>query len=95
MELLARTLGVAEAELAASVGLSGQEAREVQHRLNVLVELLECVLPWSGDFQTAYDWYCSRPIAGFGGKIAQDLVQAGRASAVDAYLDRIADGGYA
>ena len=95
LESLARTLGVTVAELAASIGLSTQERREVQHRLNVLVDLLERVMPWSGDFQTAYDWYCSRPIAGFGGKTAQDLVQEGRASAVEAYLDRIAAGGYA
>ena len=94
LESLARTLGVTVAELAASIGLSTQERREVQHRLNVLVDLLERVMPWSGDFQTAYDWYCSKPIAGFGDKAAQDLLKAGRASAVQADLDRVADGGY-
>ena len=92
---LARTLGVTEAELAESVELSGQETSDIQYRLNVLVELLERVMPWSGDFQTAYDWYCSQPIAGFGDTTAQDLLKEGRASAVHAYLDRIADGGYA
>ena len=92
---LARTLGITEAELADSVGLSGQEASDIQYRLNVMVELLGRVMPWSGDIRTAYDWYCSQPIAGFGDKTAQDLLKAGRASAVQAYLDRIADGGYA
>lgn len=100
---LADVLHVTQAELAASLerpaesdaGVSGQSSPETQHRLSVLVELLERVTPWAGDPQSAYQWFCDQPIAGFGGETAQQLVKAGRASAVEAYLNRIADGGYA
>lgn len=98
--ILAGILQVTEAELLASVGMSGPavgevESREVQRRLVVLVDLLERVTPWCGDLQTAYDWYCHHSIVGFGGETARDLVKVGRESAVMTYIDRIADGGYA
>lgn len=100
---LADVVHVSQAELAASLDLpsefdasvSRQSSPETQHRLSVLVDLLERVTPWAGDPQTAYQWFCDQPIAGFGGQTAQQLVKAGRVSAVEAYLDRIADGGYA
>ena len=100
---LAGILNVTEAELAATVGLSGDsdpgqswhDSPEGQSRLNWLVELLERVTPWAGDPRAAYTWYCSQPIAGFGGMTAQDLVKADRASAVESYMDRITAGGYA
>ena len=100
---LAGVLQVTETELAAAVGLCGDsgpgqswhDSPEGQSRLNWLVELLERVTPWAGDPRAAYAWYCSQPIAGFGGMTAQDLVKAGRTSAVETYLDRIAAGGYA
>lgn len=100
---LADVLHVSQADLAASLeppaesdaGASGQSSPETQHRLSVLVELLERVTPWAGDPQTAFQWFCSEPIAGFGGMTAQQLVKAGRASEVETYLDRISDGGYA
>ena len=101
--VLAGILHVTEAELGATVGLSGdssagqswQDSPEGQSRLSGLVDLLERVTPWAGDPRAAYAWYCSQPIAGFGGMTAQDLVKADRASAVESYLDRIAAGGYA
>ena len=101
--VLAGILHVTEAELGATVGLSGdssagqswQDSPEGQSRLSGLVDLLERVTPWAGDPRAAYAWYCSQPIAGFGGMTAQDLVKAGRTSAVETYLDRIAAGGYA
>ena len=72
-----------------------QETTEVQSRLVALVELLERLTPWCGDPRAAYGWYCSRPLAGFEGKTARDLVRSGRMTAVEAYLERIAVGGYA
>lgn len=101
--VLTSILGITEGELASSAGLSGesvrgksgQDSNEVQRRLMVLVNLLKRVTVWSGDPGAAYDWYCSQPIPSFGGQTAQDLVKMGRASAVETYLDRIADGGYA
>ncbi len=92
---LARILHVTAAELVEAVGRHGDPGPEGQSRLNWLVELLERVRPWAGDPRAAYAWYCSQPIVGFGEQTAQDLVRAGKAHAVDAYLDRIADGGYA
>lgn len=100
---LAGILHVTEAELAASIGLSGdsaagesgQDSPEAQRRLVELVALLERVVPSSGDPRAAYEWYRSEPLAGFGGQTAQELVQNGKMSAVEAYLDRIAVGGYA
>ena len=100
---LAGILNVTETELAATVGLSGdfgaeqswQDSPEGQSRLHWLVELLERVTPWTGGPRAAYAWYCSQPIAGFGGMTAQDLVKADRASAVESYMDRITAGGYA
>lgn len=93
--LLATTLDVTEAELAASVGLSGRDSQEAQGRLNELVKILEAVMPWAGNPQGAFHWYCFQPIAGFGGKTANDMVQAGRVSAVEAHLEGIVYGGYA
>ncbi len=93
---LAKILHITEAELAAAVGLHGDpDSPEGQSQWSWLVELLEKVTPWAGDPKAAYAWYCSQPIVGFGDQTAQDLVQAGKASSVDAYLNRIADGGYA
>lgn len=101
--MLAEILAVSEAELAESIGANsepvaaerGKAPNEEQERLFALVDLIERLTPTSGDPRTAYDWYCSHPIAGYGGETAQDLVKSGRLSALAAHLDRIADGGYA
>jgi hypothetical protein len=95
MELLAKTLNVQESELVSSVGLSGQGVQEVQCQLNEAVQLLDRVTPWAGTPRDAYQWFCSQPIAELGGKTAKEMVRAGRASVVQAHLDRIAEGGYA
>lgn len=100
---LAAVVHATETDVAESVGLSAASvaslpesgSSEAQQRLMTLVELLERVTPWAGDPRAAYQWFCSEPIAGFGGMTAQQLVKAGRASAVETYLDRISDGGYA
>ena len=103
IERLAGILYVTEAELVSSIGPSGDtgerkswlDSPQGQSGLNWLAELLERVTPWAGDPRAAYAWYCSQPIAGCGGQTAQDLFKAGRSSAVDAYLNRIAHGGHA
>lgn len=100
---LATIVHATETDVAESIGLAETSAArsqengssEEQQRLVKLVELLEHVAAWAGDPRTAYQWFCHQPIAGFGGRTAQQLVKAGRVSAVEAYLKRIADGGYA
>jgi hypothetical protein len=43
----------------------------------------------------AYAWYRAQPLPSFGDRTAESLVREGRAADVLAYLDRIAEGGYA
>lgn len=101
--MLAQILSVSESELAESIGAtsdpdateSGKAVLEEQERLVALVNLIERLIPCSGDPKAAYDWYRSQPLPGFGEKTAQDLVQSGRLSALEAHLDRIGNGGYA
>ena len=101
--VLAEILQVSEAELQASIGaFDGTDAQAadgesgvLQVRMDVLLRILEQVSPWAGSPQAAYDWYCSEAIASLGGRTARDLVEVGRADAVENYLQRIAHGGYA
>lgn len=100
---LADRLRVTKSELAAAIGLSrdavSKTARanspSVQARLRDMLEILNRVLPWAGTELIAFAWYRSQPLPSFGDLTAEDLVQAGRAEAVKAYLSRIAEGGYA
>ena len=50
---------------------------------------------WTGSRQDTLAWYRVQPLPSFGGQTAAALVEEGRASAVLAYLDWIAVGGYA
>lgn len=100
---LAGILDVTVTELNGSVGMSEDtvaemtcpDSREAHHRLKMLVNILEHVVPWSGDPKAAYEWYRSQPIPGFGGRTAMEMLNAGRVSVVTAYLDRTSKGGYA
>ncbi len=100
---LAERLRVTKAELAAALGLSRDSVSKTarvnspstQGRLRDFVEILNRVLPWTGAELSAYAWYRSQSLPSFGDMTAEDLVQAGRAEAVKAYLSRIAEGGYA
>lgn len=100
---LAGILDVTVSELNESVGIAEDsiaemacsDSRKLHHRLNVLVEILERVTPWSGDSMAAYEWYRFHPVPGFGGRTAMKMINAGRISAVTDHLDRISSGGYA
>jgi transcriptional regulator with XRE-family HTH domain len=100
---LATRLGVTQVELAAAAGLSrdavSKTARRnspaTQARLRVLLGILNRVTPWAGSPLMAFAWYRSQPLPEFGDLTAEDLVKQGRAEAVQGYLSRIAEGGYA
>jgi Protein of unknown function (DUF2384) len=100
---LSERLRVSKLELAAAAGLSRDavsktarlRAPATQGRLRDMVEIITRVLPWAGSVPQAFAWYRAQPLPSFGDQTAEDLVKAGRAEAVKAYLARIAVGGYA
>lgn len=99
---LAQGLDIAKTGLADAAGLGRDElyrdrerGAKTQTRLRDLIEILNQVEPWAGSIRQAFAWYRCEPLASFGGLTAADLVIAGQAEAVKAYLRRIAVGGYA
>lgn len=100
---LAQTLHITKTELAASTRLSRDaiskrtrsESRATQARLRDTVEIINRATRWSGSVGRTFAWFRSQPLPSFGDKTAEDLVKEGRAEAVNAYLSRIAEGGFA
>ncbi len=100
---LARILLVTKADVAAATGLSTDSvwrtsragSPDTQKKINELVRILERVALWTGHPRIAYAWFRSQQLATFGGLTAEDLVKMDRVSALEAYLDRIDDGGFA
>lgn len=58
------------------------------------LEILDRVAGWAGGERQAMAWYRAEPIAAFGGRTAEALVEDGKAAAVRDYLDHIATGGF-
>ena len=102
--LIADALRTTRPEIADTLGLgrgacsraSRIRARKTQTRLRQLLEILHRVKAETGigDLM-AYAWFRSEPLVGFDGMTADRLVREGHADWVHAYLDDIADGGYA
>ena len=100
---LTTELRISKQELAAATGLSRdavsktarRNAPATQGRLRDMLEIIGRVLPWAGSVPHAFAWYRAQPLPSFGDQTAEDLVKAGRAEAVKAYLSRIAVGGFA
>jgi hypothetical protein len=100
---LTNELRISKQELATAAGLSRDavsktarlKAPATQGRLRDFIEIIARVLPWAGSVPHAFAWYRAQPLASFGDQTAEDLVKAGRAEAVKAYLSRLAVGGYA
>lgn len=89
---LAETAGLA----AASVSKAGRrEAPRTQMRVTEMLEIINLVRGWAGGEAQAMAWYRSQPIPALDGRTAEALVKAGRATAVRAYLDHAALGGFA
>ena len=67
-----------------------------QTRLRQMLEILHRVKKETGaGYFTAYAWFRAEPLAGFDGMTADRLVREGHADYLHAYLDDLADGGYA
>jgi hypothetical protein len=100
---LTNELRISKQELATAAGLSRDavsktarlKAPATQGRLRDFIEIIARVLPWAGSVPHAFAWYRAQPLPSFGDQTAEDLVKAGRAEAVKAYLSRLAVGGYA
>ena len=100
--LIAEALRTTKSEIAGTLGLgkdaftrtSRLRARKTQVRLRQMLEILTRVEPAIGSPLAAYAWFRAEPLPGFGGATPDQLVRAGRADHVHAYLDRIAAGGY-
>lgn len=58
-------------------------------------EIFELIEAWTGSHAQAVAWYDTEPLPSFDNVTAAELVRQGRADAVRAYIERIADGGYA
>lgn len=65
-------------------------------RLRQTLEILRRVrVETGGGYLHAYAWFRSEPLPGFDDMTADELVREGHADWVHAYLDDVADGGYA
>ncbi|MGO4831775.1 antitoxin Xre/MbcA/ParS toxin-binding domain-containing protein [Rhizobiaceae sp. 2RAB30] len=87
---LARLTGVARNTLAARSG-----ARKVDQALSPIVRILAMAAEMAGDESRAVIWFKHQPIPGWAGKTAYDLVAAGKAEKVLAYLEAVRSGVYA
>lgn len=100
---LADVLRVTQTELSNITGLRREavsksvRARSLstQQRLRETVEILHRVSDWCSGPVQALAWFRSQPLPSFGDLTAEDLLKAGRADDLKAYLRRVADGGYA
>ena len=100
---LAERLGINKRELALSAGLAPATLQRKTRaaapatvtRLSEVAEVINRVAGWAGGERQAFAWYRSEPLPEFGGRTAESLVKAGKASAVRDYLDHLALGGFA
>jgi hypothetical protein len=100
---IAEALRTTKREMASTLGLASDaltrkqrmEAAKTQTRLREMMEILNRVESVNGSLLGAYAWFRSEPLVGFGGQTPDQLVRAGKANQVHAYLDRIMAGGYA
>lgn len=68
---------------------------EVQSRLGPIATILARAADMGGGLGKAVLWFRHQPVPAFGQKRASDLVQAGKADIVLAWLDALEDGAYA
>ncbi|MFG6160647.1 XRE family transcriptional regulator [Halomonas sp. 1390] len=102
-DILVDELHITKEEFAAALGLRCEstihkhhlKSAVAQQRLYQVIEILKHIEPWAGSLGAAWSWYRSYPISPLGGLTAEELLTQGRASEVHAYLDHIAEAGYA
>ena len=88
---LAATAGISESDLSAN---AEQPSAAAQVKLSEFLEILEDLVPWTGDARGAFTWYRSESLPSFGNLTAEDLVRAGRTTDLRSYLARVDSGGY-
>jgi uncharacterized protein (DUF2384 family) len=71
------------------------ESAAVQKSLTPVIKILAAAEELAGDADKAIIWFRHQPITGYGGRTAQELVEAGHADAVLAHLEDLRDGSYA
>lgn len=102
VDRVVKSFGFSKAQLAETAGLSIETlyrpdrmaAPKTQARLKEMLEIVSRVADWAGGKDQAMAWYRAEPIAAFGGRTAESLVKAGKATAVRDYLDHVALGGF-
>ncbi|PTE09531.1 antitoxin Xre/MbcA/ParS toxin-binding domain-containing protein [Mesorhizobium helmanticense] len=87
---LAGLIGVTRSTLAAKAG-----ARKVGAALGPVVRILSMAGEMADNEQRAAIWFKHRPIPGWAGKTAYDLVREGKTDKVLAYLGAVRSGIYA
>lgn len=97
--LVAEALHTTQAEIADALGVSHAALlfgrTRAQQRLREMLEIIRRLEPLGGTQAAAYRWFRSAPLAGFNGRTPDQLVRAGEARHVHAYLDHVLAGGYA
>ncbi|WP_167648815.1 antitoxin Xre/MbcA/ParS toxin-binding domain-containing protein [Mameliella alba] len=73
----------------------GRVTADLDLKIDGAAEILELIEAWTGSHAQAVAWYDTVPLPSFGNVTAASLVRQGRADAVRAYIERIADGGHA
>ena len=73
----------------------GRVPTDLDLEIDGAAEILELIEAWTGSYAQAVAWYDTEPLPSFGNVTAATLARSGRADAVRAYIERIADGGYA
>ena len=70
------------------------DSQVVQKGLEPVVRILAAAEQLTGDADRAIVWFRYQPIAGYDGRTALELVEAGHADAVLAHLEDLRDGAY-
>lgn len=99
---VADVLRTSPEEVAMTAGLSKdmlQNLAEIrsddcQRHLREMAEVLDKLTPRFGSPLIAYAWYRSKPLPGFGGRTAMQVVQEGKAQRVLNYVDALDAGVY-
>ncbi len=71
------------------------ESNHVQMALCEFLNILTAALPFSFNYVTAFAWFRSEPIVGFGGRFPEQILRDGEYDALHLHIQRFLDGGYA